>query len=68
MIRTINEHHRAAKRLLALAEQCRAHRRPSVERSRKQASSSSKPREVDRGYDCGALNSRAAEVGGTLAS
>ena len=27
MIRTINEHHRAAKRLFALAEQCRTHRR-----------------------------------------
>jgi hypothetical protein len=27
MIRTINEHHRAAKRLFALAEQCRAHGR-----------------------------------------
>ena len=25
MIRTINEHHRAAKRLFALAEQCRMH-------------------------------------------
>ena len=27
MIRTINEHHRAAKRLFALAEQCLTHRR-----------------------------------------
>jgi hypothetical protein len=27
MIRTINEHHRAAKRLFALAGQCRVHKR-----------------------------------------
>jgi hypothetical protein len=27
MIRTINEHHRAAKRLFAVAEQCRTHKR-----------------------------------------
>jgi hypothetical protein len=27
MIRTINEHHRAAKRLFVLAEKCRTHRR-----------------------------------------
>jgi hypothetical protein len=30
MARTINEHHRAAKRLFALAEQCRTHRRPRL--------------------------------------
>jgi hypothetical protein len=30
MIRTINEHHRAAKRLFALAPQCRPERRPRL--------------------------------------
>jgi hypothetical protein len=30
MTRTIHEHHRAAKRLFALAEQCPTHRRPRL--------------------------------------